>query len=232
MPRRILTSSVSSWVRANRRFRRGISFLGLSASRNSIATSACSRWPNIASPAARWPTRRGNPAWRPAHRRPRAAATRHSYTSTCAACARLSEEYSGLAGMLISTLHCSTISFGRPKRSLPKISAAGRSACAARWPANWRGLQTGRREFAQPRRDGGGEAAAFQRFGHRADDAGAGQDVLGAAGKRHRLLVRQHPGIARIDQHQVGETHGFHGPRDRPDIAGAARFNKDNPQAI
>jgi hypothetical protein len=35
---------------------------------------------------------------------------------------------------------------------------------------------------------------------------------------------------ARIDQHQVAVTHGFHGPRHRPDIARAAGFDQNKSQ--
>ncbi|MNT87458.1 hypothetical protein D3C72_2278750 [compost metagenome] len=45
--------------------------------------------------------------------------------------------------MLISTLHCSTISLGKPKRSLPKMTAACKSAPAASCAAMARGAVTG-----------------------------------------------------------------------------------------
>ena len=86
------------------------------------------------------------------------------------------------------------------------------------------------REFAQAGRHGGGEIAALERLGDGADDARAGQNILGATGESERLRVVQGVRKARIDQHQVGKTHGFHGARNAADIAGPTSLDQNKAQ--
>eukprot|EP01133_Synstelium_polycarpum_P021396 gene21395-25705_t len=90
----------------------------------------------------------------------------------------------------------------------------------------------GRRKFAQPGRDGRRVVAAFERLGDGADDARAGQDILRAAGEGHRFRIRQGIGKAGVDQHQIGKTHRFHGPRDGANVAGSTSFDENKSQAF
>jgi hypothetical protein len=87
-----------------------------------------------------------------------------------------------------------------------------------------------RRIFAQPGRDGGGEVDAVERLGHAADHPRAFEDILGATGESDRLGVLQGVVETRRHQHEVAETHGFHGPRHGPDIACAAGFDQNKSQ--
>ena len=89
----------------------------------------------------------------------------------------------------------------------------------------------GRRKLPQTRADRRREIAALQGFVDTADDARRLQHILRPAGESDRLLMVQHIGETRIDQHQIGKSHVFQRPCCGADIAAAAGFDQHESQA-
>ena len=85
----------------------------------------------------------------------------------------------------------------------------------------------GRAEVARRHRRRADEADAVERLGDAADHPRAGQHLGRAAGHRDSLGALQHVGMARRDQHQVGEAHHLHRAGRGADVAGMAGAEQD-----
>ena len=91
------------------------------------------------------------------------------------------------------------------------------------------GTGRGRGRAKVARRHGGGAqvADAVQGLVQRVHDARVVQHIQGAAGALDGFLAPQHVGPAGRHQHQIVETHGFHGAGGGTHIAGVAGVDQD-----
>ena len=202
---------------------------GRTSAAAAAAGASASRDRECASRRASARRARGAPRSRPAvaganfgarHTAPPVAATRSSYAATCTAAARLSDAYSGFAGIVATSAQRASSSFERPDISLPKTSATSpRGACRDRL---LRGVAEGEhapREFARPGREADRQRGARERVVQRRHDAGALEERRGPRCARIGFRIGK---AARRDQHELREPHRVHRARRRADIAGMA----------
>ena len=82
------------------------------------------------------------------------------------------------------------------------------------------------REFAFACRKADGEHCVGKSLLQRWHHASRRQHVGRTRGKRNRLWIMLGRGKLWVDQHQIGEPHGFHGARGATDVAGMRRLDQ------